>query len=146
MKIKSGILLIIMLLNLSISGCKALDSLLPKEYNQEIGLEKQEGRYLFQVNYDPQYTRHVYLDNVHIKPGVKYYVKEGKYWFRYTEEEKYRIALLFSRNSFDDDGGGSGGYYNNYETVRRINMVEDKVINIKGNNCRIEFQVGKGWK
>lgn len=143
MKVKARVLIFLILIATSFGGCKALDSLLPKDYNNEIAVEKVEGRYVFQVNYDPQYTRHVYLDNVKIRPGVKYYVKEGKYWFRYTEEEKYRIALLFSRHSFDDDD--SGGVMQDYETVRRVVMNEDKIINIKGKRCRVEFQVGTGW-
>lgn len=144
MKAKAGILVLLILIITSLSGCKALDSLLPKDYNNEIAMEKIEGRYVFQVNYDPQYTKHVYLDNVKIKPGVKYYVKEGKYWFRYIEEEKYRLSLLFSRHSFDDEDD-SGSVMQDYETVRRVIMNEDKTINIEGRRCRIEFQIGTGW-
>lgn len=144
MKKKVGILLFLILIATSFGGCKALDSLLPKDYNNEIALQKIEGRYVFQVNYDPQYTKHVYLDNVKILPGVKYYVKEGKYWFRYLEEEKYRLSLLFTRNSSDDEDDFDG-MMENPETVRRVIMNEDKIIDIKGRKCKIEFQVGTGW-
>ena len=145
MKIKIGILMIFIFMSTVFTGCKVLDALLPKDYNDEISLENTKGRYVFQVNYDPQYVRQVYLDNVRIRPGVKYYVKEGKYWFRYIEEEKYTISLLFSRNSFDDEDHGSSNYLNDYETVRRVIMNEDKVINIQGRKCKVNFEIGTSW-
>lgn len=144
MKVKVRILMFLILIATSFSGCKALDSLLPKDYNNDIAIQKIEGRYVFQVNYDPHYTKYVYLDNVKIKPGVKYYVKEGKYWFRYVEEEKYRLSLLFTRNSSNDEEDFDG-MRENPETVRRVIMNEDKVINITGKKCKIEFQIGTGW-
>ncbi len=145
MKIKIRILVIFMFIATIFTGCKALDALLPKDYNEEISLEKTEGRYVFQVNYNPQYVRQVYLDNVRIKPGVRYYVKEGRYWFRYIEEEKYTISLLFSRDSFDDEDHGSSNFLDDYETVRKVIMNEDKIINIEGRKCKVKFEIGTGW-
>ena len=33
-----------------------------------------------------------------------------------------------------------------YQFVKRITMDEDKVINIEGRRCKLNFQVGKGFK
>lgn len=127
------------------TGCTALDTLLPQTSTEEISLVKEEGRHLFMVNYDEKAVDNMYLANVKIQSGVPYYVKEGKYWFRYDDVARYRISLMFS-------GGGSEDTDfdrpedRSYQFVKRITMDEDKVINIVGKRCKVEFQVGRGFK
>ncbi len=129
------------------SGCTALDALLPQTSTEEISLVKEEGRYLFMVNYNEKYANHMYLANVQIKPGVPYYVKEGKYWFRFDDVEEYRISLMFSRSSGgSDDEAFDGPTDLSYQFVKRINMNEDKIINLEGKRNKIIFTKGKGFK
>ena len=129
------------------AGCTALDALLPQTSTDEISLVKEEGRYLFMVNYNEKYAEHMYLDNVQIKSGVPYYVREGKYWFRFDDIEQYRISLMFSGSkggSDDDDFDGPTDM--SYQFVKRINMNEDKIINLEGKSNKIIFVKGKGFK
>ena len=128
-------------------GCSALDSLLPQKSTDEISLVKSaENKYMFMVNYDKQYAKNVYLDNVQIEPGVPYYVKEGKYWFRYDNIEKYRISVMFSGRGGGDDDDFDPPEDRSYQFVKKVVMNEDKVINIEGRRCRLNFAVGRGFK
>ena len=128
-------------------GCSALDALLPQKSTEEISLVNTgEGRYMFMVNYEKQYTKNVYLDNVQIEPGVPYFVKEGKYWFRYDNIEKYRISVMMSGSRGSDEDEFDPPEDRSYQFVKRIIMNEDKVINIEGRRCKLNFQIGRGFK
>lgn len=132
---------------LFVTGCSALDSLLPQKSTDEISLVKEEGRYLFMVNYDKKYAEHMYLDNVMIEPGVPYYVKEGKYWFRFDDVEQYKISLLFSRSRGGSDSEAFDGMEDmSYQFVKKVIMNEDKIITLKGKGNKIIFEQGKGFK
>lgn len=148
MKIKINKLkyLFFILLSVFFIGCTALDSLLPKNSTEEISLvNKGKGRHLFIVNYDKENAKNVFLANVKIEPGVPYYVSEGKYWFRFDNVEKNRIAILFSGSGSDEDDFDMPEN-RDYQFVKRITMDEDKIINLEGKRCKIIFQVGRGFK
>lgn len=135
------------LISLFFIGCTALDSLLPKTSTEEISLVKSEkNKHLFMVNYEKQYTKNVYLANVKIEPGVPYYIQEGKYWFRYDNIEKYRISIMMSGSGGSDEDEFDPPEDRSYQFVKRITMDEDKVINIEGRRCKLNFQVGRGFK
>ncbi|WP_300359555.1 hypothetical protein [Fusobacterium sp.] len=146
MKIKNLKFLFCVLISVFFIGCSALDSLLPKTSTEEISLvNKGEGRYIFKVNYDKQYTKNVYLDNVKIEPGVPYFVQEGKYWFRFDNIEKYRISMMFSGSRGVDKDDFDPPQDRSYQFVKRVTVNEDKIIDIQGRKCKINFQVGKGF-
>lgn len=128
-------------------GCTALNSLLPQKQTEEISLVNSgEERHLFMVNYDKQYAKNVYLNNVQIEPGVPYYVSPGKYWFRFDNIERYRISVMMSGSSGSDDDDFDPPEDRSYQFVKRVIMNEDKVINLEGRRCKIYFQTGKGFK
>ena len=134
------------LISLFFIGCSALDTFLPQKSTEEISLIKsEENKYMFMVNYDKRYVKNIFLENVEIQPGVPYYVKEGKYWFRYDNIEKYRISLMFSGGGGDDDDFDPPED-RSYQFVKRVVMNEDKVINIEGRRCKLNFMVGRGFK
>ncbi len=146
MKIKNLKYLFCALISVFFIGCSALDSLLPKTSTEEISLvNKGEGRYIFKVNYNKQYTKNVYLDNVKIEPGVSYFVQEGKYWFRFDNIEKYRISMMFSGSRGIDENDFDPPEDRSYQFVKRVTVNEDKIIDIEGRKCKINFQVGKGF-
>lgn len=128
------------------TGCKALDSLLPKDSTEEISFVAEEGKHLFKVTYDEKYTKQVYLNNVRIVSGKPYYIKEGKYWFRYINQPKYEMSLLFSGSRNNDDKEFDPPEDRSYEVVKRVIMNEDKVLLIEGKKSKIKFQVGKNFK
>lgn len=140
--------LFLALISLIFVSCSALDALLPQTSTEEISLVNTgENRYKFVVNYNPKKVKNVFLSNVEIQSGVPYYVKEGKYWFRYDDIDKYRITLALSGSR----GGGEDDDFDapedrSYQFVKRIWMNEDKVLNIEGKNSRVRFVVGKGFK
>lgn len=135
------------LISLFFIGCTALDSLLPKTSTEEISLMNTgKDRHLFMVNYDKQYVKNIYLANVKIEPGVPYYVSPGKYWFRYDNIEKYRISVMMSGSRGTDDDEFDPPEDRSYQFVKRITMDEDKVINIEGRRCKLNFQIGRGFK
>lgn len=147
MKINKFKYLFCILISLFFIGCTALDALLPQKSTDEINLvNDSENRFTFIVNYEKQYTKNVYLNNVKIEPGVPYYVKKGKYWFRFDNIEKYRISVMFSgsRNSSEDDFDPPED--RSYQFVKRVIMDENKTINIEGRHCKINFEIGKGFK
>lgn len=135
------------LISIFFIGCSALDSLLPQTSTEEISLvQSKENKHLFMVNYEKQYARNVYLDNVKIEPGVPYYVREGKYWFRYDNIERYRISIMLSGRGGGDDDEFDPPEDRSYQFVKRVTMNEDKIIDIEGRRCRLNFAVGRGFK
>ena len=70
---------VISLFFILLSACTSIRS------NEEISLERVEGRKKFVVNYDRGRYNTVKLDNIGIDSGSEYYVKEGEYTRSYIE-------------------------------------------------------------
>lgn len=121
---------VISLLFILLSACTSIRS------NEEISLERVEGRKKFVVNYDRGRYNTVKLDNIVIDSGREYYVKEGEYTLSYIEEA---FINGYVGVSWKGSKGRAGDNDRKIPTRKAIKVLEDMEINLENHTVQINF-------
>lgn len=121
---------VISLFFILLSACTSIRS------NEEISLERVEGRKKFVVNYDRGRYNTVKLDNIVIDSGREYYVKEGEYTLSYIEEAFINGYVGVSWKGSKGRAGDSDG---KIPTRKAIKVLEDMEINLENHTVQINF-------
>ena len=121
---------LISLLFILLTSCSSIKS------NEEISLEKIEGRKKLVVNYDRGRYSSVKLDNIVIDSGREYYVKEGEYILSYIEEALINGYVGFSWKGSKGKAGDSDRIL---PTRKSIEIVDDMEINLENHTVQINF-------
>lgn len=106
-------------------------------YNENISLQKIEGRKKVVVNYDSSRYRVVKLDSIIIDSGKTYYVKEGRYLLSYTEDTFISGYFGYSHKDRNDSLSDR-----KYISRKSLSIVDDMEINLKNHNVQINV-IGK---
>lgn len=121
---------VISLFFILLSACTSIRS------NEEISLERVEGRKKFVVNYDRGRYNTVKLDNIVIDSGREYYVKEGEYTLSYIEEA---FINGYVGVSWKGSKGRAGDSDRKIPTRKTIKVLEDMEINLENHTVQINF-------
>ena len=121
---------VISLFFILLSACTSIRS------NEEISLERVEGRKKFVVNYDRGRYNTVKLDNIVIDSGREYYVKEGEYTLSYIEEAFINGDVGVS---WKGSKGRAGDSDRKIPTRKAIKVLEDMEINLENHTVQINF-------
>lgn len=121
---------VISLFFILLSACTSIRS------NEEISLERVEGRKKFVVNYDRGRYNTVKLDNIVIDSGREYYVKEGEYTLSYIEEA---FINGYAGVSWKGSKGRAGDNDRKIPTRKAIKVLEDMEINLENHTVQINF-------
>ena len=121
---------VISLFFILLSACTSIRS------NEEISLERVEGRKKFVVNYDRGRYNTVKLDNIVIDSGREYYVKEGEYTLSYIEEA---FINGYVGVSWKGSKGRAGDNDRKIPTRKAIKVLEDMEINLENHTVQINF-------
>lgn len=121
---------VISLFFILLSACTSIRS------NEEISLERVEGRKKLVVNYDRGRYNTVKLDNIVIDSGKEYYVKEGEYTLSYIEEA---FINGYVGVSWKGSKGRAGDSDRKIPTRKAIKVLEDMEINLENHTVQINF-------
>lgn len=121
---------IISLFFIFLSACSSIRS------NEEISLERVDGRKKIVINYDRGRYNIVKLDNIIIDSGREYYVKEGKYTLSYIEEA---FINGYVGVSWKGSKGRAGDNDRKIPTRKVIEVLDDVEINLENHTVQINF-------
>lgn len=121
---------IISLLFIFLSACTSIRS------NEEISLERVDGRKKIVINYDRGRYNTVKLDNIVIDSGREYYIKEGKYTLSYIEEA---FVNGYIGVSWKGSKGKAGDSDRKIPIRKTIEVSDDTEINLENHDVQINF-------